>query len=72
LQLLFSLFDADHDGKIAKEEIKELVDIVCGHSSNKEEIAEFMEAIDINSELSFFDPYQTTGELYNFYFYFLS
>jgi Ca2+-binding EF-hand superfamily protein len=53
LKLLFSLFDADHDGRITAEEIKRLVETVSGHPWAEEQIDAFMNIVDTDSNDSF-------------------
>lgn len=50
LKIIFSLFDANRDGKIAKEEINELVSFIAGDITKEDDVIQFMQAIDTNSE----------------------
>ncbi|CAF0901546.1 unnamed protein product [Rotaria sordida] len=50
LKILFSLFDANRDGNIAKEEIKELVSFIAGEKAKENDVAKVMQLIDINKD----------------------
>jgi Ca2+-binding EF-hand superfamily protein len=54
LKIVFSLFDSNHDGKIAKEEINELVSFIAGDIAKEEDVIQFMQAIDTNRKYCFF------------------
>ncbi|UJR37950.1 hypothetical protein I4U23_030635 [Adineta vaga] len=49
LKLLFSLFDANHDGSISQDEIKQLVETVSGHPWTEEQLAAFMKVVDTDT-----------------------
>jgi Ca2+-binding EF-hand superfamily protein len=54
LKIVFSLFDSNRDGKIAKEEINELVSFIAGDVAKQEDVTQFMQAIDTNRNYMWF------------------
>ncbi|CAF0850837.1 unnamed protein product [Adineta steineri] len=50
IKVLFSLFDADQNGKLGKKEVKELIELVTGERSTEDDQAKFMQFIDTNKD----------------------
>ncbi|UJR14379.1 hypothetical protein I4U23_001375 [Adineta vaga] len=50
IKILFSLFDADKNGKLDKKEVKELIEFVSGGGIDDDDIAKVMQVIDTNKD----------------------
>ncbi len=45
MKVLFALFDADRNGKLAKQEIKEMIEFITGGSVQNEDVTQVMQLI---------------------------
>lgn len=53
MKLLFSLFDADRNGKLTGKEIRDLIEMVTGSRVDDSDLAKATQFIDTNSDLLF-------------------
>lgn len=56
VKLLFPLFDADRNGQLNKEEVKQLVSMVTGSLASNDDIAKVIELVDTNSNILYHSP----------------